>query len=109
MCSLLAGNNFQKCTTFSTSVSELAASVSDELDIASRNHDNDRLISMYDNFACEYDKQLVTEEKDIEFVRNHLPIEKGVLKDIEKGPNYSQKVSRGLQKDEKESQHQTLD
>ena len=85
LCSLLAGNNFQKCTTFSTSVSELAASVSDELDIASRNHDNDRLISMYDNFACEYDKQLVTEEKDIEFVRNHLPIEKGVLKDIEKG------------------------
>ena len=76
---LLASNNYQKSNTFTTSVTMLSSSDADE-----PSHDEIRLHGMYDNFRCSYDESLVTEGKDVTFIRNHLTVDKNVLRQIEK-------------------------
>ena len=79
---LLASNNYQKSNTFTTSVTMLSSSDADE-----PSHDEIRLHGMYDNFRCSYDESLVTEGKDVTFIRNHLTVDKNVLRQIEKQSN----------------------
>ena len=75
---LLAGNNFKKCTFYSTSVSEIRSK--DQREVG--NVDYSQIAEIFDIFVDDYDKTLLSND-DIDFVDNHLPSQKSVLIVIE--------------------------
>ena len=101
LCSLLAGNNFQKSTFYSTSVSVLSETSLENQDMEpqqkedetslenqdmepQQKEDEKRLSSIYEKHSYDIDKNIVISEAHLSFVYKHLPFDKVALISVEK-------------------------
>ena len=85
LCSLLAGNDFQKSAFYSTSVSVHSETSLENQDMEpQQKEDEKRLSSIYEKHSYEIDKNIVISEAHLSFVYKHLPFDKVALISVEK-------------------------